>query len=258
MGYRAKIALAYSLGPLASAFKWLWTSRETTNFTYDLEEKNKRYLASLLAELLDVDYSEALGYIRELEDDAFLTRHLRSATAASDFAFMADDQVHYGRRLGWYVITRVIKPRTIVETGVDKGLGACVLAAALMKNREEGHEGRYYGTDINPKAGYLLSGRYAEYGEVLYGDSIQSLTAFDKKIDLFINDSDHSADYEAREYQIIAGKLSEQAIVLGDNSHLTDKLLEFSLQSNRRFVYFQEQPENHWYRGAGIGISFKA
>jgi hypothetical protein len=32
--------------------------------------------------------------------------------------------------------------------------------------------------------------------------------------------------------------LSENAIALGDNSHCTDKLLEFSLETNRHFVFF--------------------
>jgi hypothetical protein len=91
----------------------------------------------------------------------------------------------------------------------------------------------------------------------LYGDSIESLKKLDVAIDLFINDSDHSADYEAEEYKIIADKLSERAFVLGDNSHVTDKLLEFSLATNRQFIFFKEKPLNHWYPGAGIGISFK-
>jgi hypothetical protein len=73
---------------------------------------------------------------------------------------------------------------------------------------------------------------------------------------LFINDSDHSAKYEAREYQTISTKLSERSIVLGDNSHATNELANFSVQIGRRFVYFAEKPLNHWYPGAGIGILF--
>jgi hypothetical protein len=132
-----------------------------------------------------------------------------------------------------------------------------VLISALMRNKEEGYEGRYYGTYINPEAGYLLSGEYANYGTILFGDSIQSLKKFDGVIDLFINDSDHSAEYEAEEYKTVASKLSAHAIILGDNSHCTDKLLEFSLKTIRHFVFFREKPKEHWYPGAGIVISFK-
>jgi hypothetical protein len=75
-------------------------------------------------------------------------------------------------------------------------------------------------------------------------------------VDLFINDSDHSAEYEAREYEAIAPLLSENAVILGDNAHVTDKLARFSREQGRNFLMFNERPKDHWYPGAGIGISF--
>jgi len=253
---RAKTAIGYFRGPLSNLVKWLFKSNETVNFTYDLEEINTCYLASMIADIVNIDFSMAMAYIKELEEDRELRKHIADATTKSDFSFVADKEVKFERRIGWYTLARALKPKIVIETGVDKGLGACVLTAALKRNKEEGYEGHYYGTDLNPKAGYLLSGEYANYGSILYGDSIESLKMFDGMIDLFVNDSDHSADYEAEEYNTIANKLSQHAIVLGDNSHCTDKLLEFSLETNRHFVFFQETPREHWYPGAGIGISF--
>ena len=93
-----------------------------------------------------------------------------------------------------------------METGVDKGLGSCVLSAALLRNHAEGHPGRYLGTDINPQAGWLFQGPYRKAGQILYGDSIESLQCLEGPIDLFINDSDHSAEYEEREYACITSK----------------------------------------------------
>lgn len=255
--FRAKTAGAYSRQLLSRLFRWLVRSREITNFTYDLEENNKRYLASLIADIANIEFSTAMTYIREIDEDTKLRQHVADAIEASGMAFMADKEVRFGRRIGWYVFARALKPRVIFETGVDKGLGSCILAAALERNCVEGYEGRYYGTDIDPEAGYLLAGEYARYGSILYGDSIESLRQFDGHIDLFINDSDHSAEYEAEEYRTISSKLSDHAIILGDNSHCTDELLQFSLQTNRHFAYFQENPRDHWYPGAGIGISFK-
>ncbi len=252
-----KVGGGHLLKPLRNSIKWLFTSRETTNLTYHLEDDNKRYLASLVADVVGEEVSVITAYIKEIEEDAELRTHIALATAQSDLAFMADTEARLGRRIGWYAFVRALKPRIVVETGVDKGLGSCVLAAALMRNQKEGCGGRYYGTDINPKAGYLLSGRYADFGTILYGDSIESLEKMDGEIDLFINDSDHSAGYEANEYKTIENKLSENAMVLGDNSHYTDKLLEFSLRTNRHFVFFQERPLDHIHPGCGIGISFK-
>jgi predicted O-methyltransferase YrrM len=254
--FRAKTAVAYFNKPLINMVKWLFKSKETTNFTYDLEEHNKRYLASLIAHVLNTDFFTIMNYIREVEEDEEFKKHIEDMTASSDMAFIADKEVRLGRRIGWYAFARAIKPKIIIETGVDKGLGSCVLTAALKRNKQEGFEGKYYGTDINPKAGYLLSGAYANFGSILYGDSIGSLTKFDGMIDLFINDSDHSADYEAQEYVTIVNKLSNHAIVLGDNSHCTDKLFCFALATHRHFIFFQEKPSGHWYPGAGIGICF--
>lgn len=257
MSYRARLAAGHLRSPLMSTFIWLLRSKEVTNFTYDLELTNKRYLGALIAEVTGESFDVIMGYILEAEQDDKLRAHLNERIAKSAQAFIADRNMSFGRRLGWYALARALKPKIVVETGVDKGLGSCLLTAALERNHREGYEGRYFGTDLNPAAGYLLSGDYAAYGEILYGDSIVSLRAFDRSIDLFINDSDHSSDYEAEEYRVVADKLTKHAVLLGDNAHCSAKLLEFSLETDRQFVYFQEKPKDHWYRGAGIGISFK-
>ena len=254
--YRAKYVLAHLRTSLVNSIRWLVASREFTNFTYDLDDLNRRYLASLIADILNLDFTVVDGYIRELENDCNIKQHIVDVTSRSELAAVADRTVRFGRRLGWYAIVRALKPRIVVETGVDKGLGSCILAAALKRNATEGFQGRYIGTDINPKAGYLLTGEYAAFGTILYGDSIESLRTIADEIDIFINDSDHSSDYEYREYLTIASKLSGHALLLGDNAHCCDKLLQFSLETGRRFVFFQEKPINHWYPGGGIGFSF--
>lgn len=254
--FRALTPLKYLVNQFIYSLKWLFTSRETTNFTYYLTEENKHYLAALIADILDLEHSVILGYIHELEADEELKQHIINSTKNNQRSIIADKEVRFGRRIGWYAFARALKPKVIVETGVDKGLGSCVLTAALIRNKQEGYEGKYFGTDINPQAGYLLNGKYADFGTILYGDSLESLKNFDGMIDLFINDSDHSADYEAREYEAIEDKLSENSLILGDNSDTTDKLLLFSLAKNRRFIFFQEKPLKSWYPGAGIGISF--
>lgn len=254
--YRLRIALRYSIDPAKELGIWLFKSRETTNFTYHLENRNKRYLAAFIAQAIRRDYQDILNYIVEIESDDELKRHIQDTTRESGKSYVADVDVRYGRRVGWYALIRAIKPKVVIETGVDKGLGACVLTAALFKNNQEGYKGYYYGTDINPEAGYLLRKKYAEYGEILYGDSVESLEKIEGPIDVFINDSDHSAGYEAAEYEAIRDKLGVNAVVLGDNSHVTDSLFEFALQTGRHFLFFQEKPYKHWYPGGGIGIAF--
>jgi hypothetical protein len=198
------------------------------------------------------------AYMREIEDDATLRDHLAKAFDAlpATARAMTDRVARYARRIGWYALVRAMKPTLVIETGVDKGLGSVVLCAALLRNRAEGAPGRYLGTDIRPEAGALLTAPYADVGRIAYGDSIATLQTIAEPIDLFINDSDHSGDYEAREYDTIRERLSTRAVVLGDNAHVTDKLAAFAEATGRRFVFFKEQPADHFYPGAGIGIAF--
>ncbi len=236
--------------------KWTFSSREDTNFTYDLTDKNNLELLKTIETCLNVPFEQLQKYLNEILYDDQLKFFIKQKTVNSEFKSYSDLHVRFSRRVGWYLITRAQKPKVIIETGVDKGLGSVILCTAILKNSEEGFPGRYYGTDINKKAGYLLDEKYKSVGEIIYGDSIESLQKFDKMIDLFINDSDHSASYEYREYQSIKNKLSPKALILGDNSHVTDELLKFSIENDRNFVLFREEPKDHWYPGAGIGISF--
>lgn len=256
MPLRLRSAASYCAGRMSLVARWLLKSREHTNFTYHLTDLNQRYLAHFLGIVCNRPAEAMAGYMREVMEDVELRDHIVGHTCRSKRNFLADDEPRFARRVGWYAIVRAMRPTVVVETGVDKGLGACVLAAALRRNSAEGYPGRYLGTDINPKAGYLLQAPYDQHGEILFGDSIESLKTLTCEIDLFINDSDHSVDYEMREFETVAKRLSPKAIVIGDNSHFSDKLVSFAERTQRSFLFFQEQPKDHWYPGGGIGAAY--
>lgn len=235
--------------------KWVWRDTETSNFYYKLTSINRDHLAQLISSLTKEPYGKITEYFEELEGDVELRTHLEQLLKDSEYG--ENIEIDFGRRLGWYAFVRALKPKVVVETGVDHGVGSCVLASALLRNIAEGYQGKYYGTEIRPEAGKLFVSKYATAGKILYEDSITSLDRLDEKIDLFINDSDHSEDYEYKEYLAIVEKLSEKAVILGDNSHVTDSLSRFSREQGRKFIFFAEKPKEHWYPGAGIGISYK-
>lgn len=254
--YRFFKTKSYLCKPTKNYIRWLFSSKEVTNFTYHLNELNTKYLIAFVAEITNKEYKQIEDYIKEVQQNEELKYHIKNAVLTGDEFYKADTQARYGRRLGWYALIRALKPEVVIETGVDKGLGACIITAALIENNKENAAGYYYGTDINPKAGYFLKNQYADFGEIIYGDSIETLKNFGKKIDLFINDSDHSAEYEANEYQTIKDKLSEKAVIIGDNSHCTDTLFCFAQNTGRKFRFFKEEPANHWYPGSGIGAAW--
>lgn len=249
------VARSYYKAKLRLIYRWSIKNSENSNFYYDLEERNLLYLANLIAHVTSTSVESVRKYFNEILTDKAFKLHIEEGFRLSGYD--KNVEVKIGRRVGWYAIARITKPSVIVETGVDHGVGACILTKALMLNESEGFSGSYFGTDIDLTAGQLLRDDYSRVGKILYGDSLKSLDSFNKKIDLFINDSDHSSDYEYLEYKKVLGKLSSTAIIIGDNAHVTDSLARFSAEESRHFLFFREEPKNHWYPGAGIGISFK-
>ncbi len=244
--------MSYYRASLARVRRWAPRRTENDNFYYGLSEKNRGDMVALVSVVTRVRIETLEGYLAELDEDLELREHIRSMWA--DDPRMRDAVLGYGRREGWYLFVRALKPRVVIETGVHHGVGACVLASALIRNQQEGWPGKYYGTDINPNAGVLFTGRYEETGRILIGDSIESISGLGETVDMFINDSDHSASYEGQEYQTVAQMLSPNALLLGDNSHVTEELRNFARSMEWSFLFFKEEPRGHWYPGAGIGV----
>jgi hypothetical protein len=250
---RYKFATSYYREKYVLINKWIFKRTEDDNFYYDLTEKNRKDLVSMLSCILNLPINLLIEYQSEIVENTILRLKLENSLRSK--LQLSDLNLGFGRREAWYIIIRCLKPKLVVETGVHHGVGACVIASALHKNREEGHLGEYLGVDIDPKAGTLFKELFNEFGDVIIGDSLGVLKNVIKKIDLFINDSDHSSDYEEREFQLIKDLMSQKGIILGDNSHTNSILRDFSMQNERRFIFFSEQPLNHWYPGAGVGIS---
>jgi predicted O-methyltransferase YrrM len=242
---------------LGTSIRWLVTSREHHNYTYDLTKLSRQHLAWFVSVVCDVPVARVRGWFAELEGDDTLRRHIERATAAAARRGLADREVRYARRIGWYAIVRATRPAHVVETGVDKGLGTCVLAAALLRNAAEGHPGRLTSLDINPEAGYLArSAPWSEVVDLVIGDSVAAIADLDRPVNLFLHDSDHSREHERREFEAIEPKLAPGALLLTDNVTHTGVLAEHAERTGRRFLAYRETPARHWYPGDGIGVAW--
>lgn len=250
------VALPVLARQFGQMLKWAFCSAEHYNHTYHLTELNRKYLASFIAVVSGHDFSEIECYVDELEHDETLRRSLVERALGSPERHNSDAEPRYGRRLGWYALVRATKPRVIVETGVDRGLGTAVLAAAVKRNAAEGFPGTVHATDIVPACGYLVADPYRQHCRIHIGDSVETLKKFAEPVDIFIHDSDHRPEYEWAEFLAIEPRLHAGSLVLSDNSQATSKLLEFANRGARSFLFFQDAPEDHWWPGDGIGAAF--
>lgn len=235
------------------SLRWLVFEREREPIAYALTARNRRHLGAFVATVGDCSIDSVEQYLAEIDTDKALRDHLRAGPREA--ARLASSRVLYGSRVAAYVLTRVRRPRTVVESGVGAGVVACMVAAALERNAAEGHPGFYFGLDPHFGSGRLLAGRYERYGWILAGAPQESLKELEE-IDLFLHSRRCSREHEAREYETLAGRLSEGALVLSSTAHTSDALHDFALCNGRRFLHFAEEPHQHWYRGGGLGAGF--
>lgn len=254
---RAVRVARYDARVIGTSVRWLFTSREHHNYTYDLTALNRSHLAWFVAQVCEVPVADVRGWFAELDGDHALRAHIEAATAAAPRRGLADRRARYGRRIGWYAMVRARRPARVVETGVDKGLGSCVLAAALLRNAAEGHLGRVSALDINPAAGYLAAAEpWSAVVDLVLGDSVDSLRSLTTPVDLFLHDSDHSVAHEQAELAAVEPNLAPGALLLTDNVTSTNVLAGYAERTGRRFLAFTERPARHWFPGDGIGAAW--
>ena len=211
-------ALPYPFRQLGMILRWAFTSKEHYNHTYHLTPLSRAYLVSYTAVICGHAEDEIEKYFRELESDEELRRSLIDRAQASPDRHNSDLEPRYGRRLGWYALVRATKPRVVVETGVDRGLGTVVIAAALRRNAGEGFPGMLHATDIVAACGHLMSDTYRQFAKILIGDSVESLKKFAQPVDIFIHDSDHRPEYEWAEFLAIEPRLHVGSITIDRKS----------------------------------------
>jgi Methyltransferase domain len=241
---------AYRRSPVAS-MRYLAAGIELGNFTYDIA--NEAELAQVVAAALNTELTTVARYLEELRQD----ERLRSELGAKIRGHGRGRAVHFGRRAGWYAAVRVVRPRTVVETGIHDGLGSSVLLRALERNASEGAEGRLMSFDILPTVGWLVPEHLRSQWDVFSGDSRELLprTLERVEVDLFVHDSDHSYDHERFELEIVDSRASDGAVMITDNAHGGPAFAEFCAKRGIEPHVFIERPRRHFYPGAGMGIT---
>jgi predicted O-methyltransferase YrrM len=253
---RLKNVAVYQYHQLRKSWSWLVSSHEYTNLTYELTPENIVEMAWFVAQISGLGFDESFGYIEELHHDEELRDYLRGAVSESPLRRTMDSEPRYGRRAAWYAIVRASRPKHVVETGVDKGLGSCVFASALIRNAEEGYPGHLTALDINRDAGALIGGKYASVIDLQFGDAIAILASSSLAIDLFLHDSNHDYEHASAEYRTVERLLTKNALVMTDHGDLA--LSDFARKSGRRLLVFREDPAKHWSPGSVLGVAMPA
>jgi hypothetical protein len=237
-----KAALLPNLG-------YILTDPEIDNFTYELENEDR--LARWIAETFEADYAQVCEHLIEARSDQRIYEPLRRVTSR----WSAKTSPPLGRRVGWYVITRLLKPARVVETGIHDGIGSLVFLAALERNANDGVDGTLVSFDIDKRAGWIV-GQHPRWSRRI-GDSriLLRQALAEAPVQIFLHDSLHTVEHESFELEAAASLMERASVLISDNSHVTTVLRDVAERHSRRYSFFREQPRAHFYPGAGIGAA---
>ncbi len=143
-----------------------------------------------------------------------------------------------------YMVCRMVKPKHIVETGVQHGLSA----AYFLKSLERNGSGILHSVDLPSKEytsrigtiadkippgvepGWLIPVELRKYWNLLQGDSryiLPRLLAELGEIDLFLHDSEHTEEMMRFEYSLAWKHLRKGGVLMSDDTDLSGVSTEF-------------------------------
>lgn len=187
-----------------------------------------------LARLFGVQVSEIEALYREILSSAF--RQDRSRKADMKMGFIDLSMASVLRAPTLYVLCRLLKPETVVETGVADGFSSAFILKALEKNGK----GRLYSIDLpnepgqevarGKTTGWLVPEDLKARWRLILGSSREKLPALLselKQIDIFYHDSDHSYENMMFEFKKALPYVKEDGLILSDDITDNDSFGEF-------------------------------
>jgi hypothetical protein len=149
----------------------------------------------------------------------------------------------------YYLLARTLKSAFVVESGVDKGLGAAILCEAIHRNESEGYTGDYLGIEHNPlQRSSIYSGFRHKRGEVRHGSSPDVIRTIKRKIDLFVHDTTPDAAHVDEQLDALQGRMSERGVFV--SPWAVPQFIEYAARNNKKILMHKEEPDRHWYQGS--------
>lgn len=234
-----------------AAWHYLLHSRETSNFSYEIENLDE--LAAVAAEVLGPDRGRVEELIAELRNDRPLLAELGEALSGHPGR---DDAVRIGYRYATYAAARIVRPRLIAEVGTHDGLQAAFLLRALERNEAEGHAGELVSYDNVETAGWLVPERLRSRHRIVCGDVLETFEdgLGDGRLELLIQDVSGSWPGVRDLYERALAAAPGHLAIFGEVGEV-DALRELALAAGGQYGEFRERPVEHFWPGDNRGLA---
>lgn len=172
--------------------------------------------------------SEVLGEYREVAE------RLAARYAEIELAYPRTHGVEAETSAALYGLGRLLRPESVVETGVADGRSSWLILAALERNGS----GMLHSFDINATAGRLV-GRHPRWRLTILNarspeTALSRALARVKTIDLFFHDSDHMYLPQLFEYGQAWPRMASGGVFASDDVNCSRAFLDFCAEKSQR------------------------
>jgi hypothetical protein len=223
------------------AAKFVFTDPEVESHSFELTNENE--LCEFLARMLDVPINRVQMVLQEAKSDSILNRN-------RGFSLYRKRRPPVGRRLSWYIIARITRPKFVVETGIYDGLGSETLLRALQINASEGFPGILTSFDMFQDSGDAVHPSLRPNWRRVLGMTQDTLeSALSKEaVDLFVRDTPPIPELIAFELKAAVTRSGSTLVVIDSSGDFaTEQLL--SLKSSHgldgKVQTFIDRPLRH-------------
>jgi Methyltransferase domain len=232
--------------------KYVLWDPDVGDFSYELD--NEADLVSFLASALALEPARVKGYLDEIHTAPEVTHDLAATVRRRPDM---KRRPGLGPRVAWYVVTRAIKPRLVVETGIKHGIGSLVLLVALDRNAREGSDGRLVSFDPDPASGWVVPEALRGIWKPVFATGFD---AFDEQldgeqIDLFICDTPPNTEIESFEMNAALRHAAPGIVLIAGNGDRTTVLPDLAAERGGDYRFFAERPRHPIYPGGGLGLA---
>jgi Methyltransferase domain len=218
---------------------------EVGSFTFRVA--NVRDVLEAIAEVTGVGFSELEGFAREAESDPELGDRLARRLR---WRFAVKHRPALGRRLGWYVLVRAVRPGLVCETGIYHGLGSLAILRALERNAAEGSPGELLSFDASAEAGSIVDRAHYPNWRTVVGMTSDTLEAavMGRSVGVMIQDTAHTFENQSREFGVALRHADPRLVLVDEGGGESSALEELSRERGAAYRSVPLVAADHWHQ----------
>ncbi len=211
-----------------------WTDRKFHSRRTPLYQNHRSTLAEVGQEVFGRESAEVMSYVKEFRELAEDSHYTLAEVGEYRAPYALNFGVSAVQMETLFVVVRMAKPETVLETGVANGLSSTAILSALDRNGA----GRLYSVDPGEGLGCLIPERLRSRWVLINQASPEALFHFtgQGKVDLFHHDSLHLYRQMRTEFEAAARLGSDRLVVMSDDVLANDAFHDFC--SSRGLPYF--------------------